>query len=493
MTQTTSIQAGATSVRATPDHASQLIDGRWVDGESVRDVVDPGNGELVGTLTWGTAQDAVNAADSAARAFDDWASKTGRYRADILRDAADLLDRRAPDLSITLAREAGKRLPEAQGEIAFSAEYLRWFAEEARRVPGSVITPESGERRHLTISRPAGVALSLTPWNFPVSIQARKIAPMLAAGCTVVARASEKTPLAVTELFRALTDAGVPRGVLNLVQGPARELTSALIDHESVRVLSFTGSTEVGSAIMARAARRIVRPLLELGGNAPFLVFEDADIDAAVEGAVLARLRNTGQSCVAANRFLVHRSMADEFGERLAARFDAMTIGHGMPGEDGVVPDLGPMISAERVAAVQSLIDNAVADGAELLTRRTAVPASGAFLAPTLLRCDAPGSRILSEEVFGPAAAILAFDDDDQALAIANDTEMGLASYIFTNDPQRIWRFAENLDAGIVGVNDPLPSVAFAPMGGTKLSGIGREGASVGMEEFLETRHVAWR
>jgi len=473
--------------------AQQLINGVWESAAQSKDVTDPADGSLVGQVSWGSAADATRAADAAAAAFDSWSETTGRKRADLLHAAADLLTERRGEIALTLAREAGKRLPEAQGEVDFSVEYFRWFAEEARRPAGAIIAPEATGRRHFTSHHPLGVAVSLTPWNFPVSIQARKIAAMLAAGCTVVGRVAEKAPLAATALFQVLTDAGFPAGVVNIVHGPSREVTGALLEHPAVRAVSFTGSTQVGSQIMALASRRIVRPLLELGGNAPFIVCADADLDDAIEGALLGRLRNTGQSCVAANRFLVHESVIDEFGSRLAARFDALSIGPGVPVDGGPVPDLGPMIDQERVAAVRSMISDAVDGGGHLLTARTEVPAHGAFLAPALVR-DAPADSALArEEVFGPAAAITAFTDDDHALHQANSTEMGLAAYVWTLDAARAWKYSDRLEAGIVGINDPLPSVSFAPMGGTKQSGLGREGSSDGMREFQETRYVAWR
>ncbi|MGM9471332.1 NAD-dependent succinate-semialdehyde dehydrogenase [Pseudarthrobacter sp. YS3] len=474
-------------------YANQLIEGRWEPADDARAVLDPGNGSQVGEVAWGGSMDAQRAADSAAKAFDSWSRTTAKTRADILRDAASLLSDRRNSISLLLAREAGKRLPEAQGEVDFSVEYLRWFAEEARRSNGTVHAPEADGRRHLSIRRPSGVALSLTPWNFPVSIQARKLAPMLAAGCTVVGRVAEKAPLAATELFRALVDAGVPAGVLNLVHGPSREITATLLNHEATRVVSFTGSTHVGAAVMAQASKRIIRPLLELGGNAPFIVFDDADLDAAIEGAVLGRLRNTGQSCVAANRFLVHESIAEEFGARLAARFDSLTIGHGVPGAGEDMPDLGPMIDASRVSEVGAIVTDSLEQGARLLTSDRAVPASGAYIAPALLADVAPGSRLAKEEVFGPAAGIFTFRSDDEALAMANSTDMGLAAYVWTSNAARAWKYSDLLEAGIVGINDPLPSVAFAPMGGVKQSGLGREGASIGLEEFQDTRYLAWR
>lgn len=473
--------------------AEHLIAGRWETSDASRPVLDPALDTTVGEVAWGDRNDATRAADSAAKAFDDWASTTPRKRADILRDAADVLADRKGQIALTLAREAGKLLPEAEAEVAFSAEYLRWFAEEARRIDGSVLAPEAPGRRHLAIRRPAGVALSLTPWNFPVSIQARKLAPMLAAGCPVVARVSEKAPLAATELFRVLADAGIPDGVLNLVHGPARELTAGLLGHQAVRVVSFTGSTEVGSAIMAQAAARITRPLLELGGNAPYIVFDDADLDAAVEGAVIAKLRNTGQSCVAANRFIVHEDIADEFGSRLAARFDALTLGPGVPNAEGEMPGLGPVIDDVRARAVGALIADALERGGKLLTSPRELPATGSYAAPALVADLPEDAKLLTTEVFGPAAGIVRFRTDHDALTLANGTEMGLAAYVWTASASRAWAFGEQLEAGIIGINDPVPSVAFAPMGGVKQSGLGREGSSAGIEEFLETRYLAWR
>lgn len=473
--------------------ARHLVNGTWHTAGSSKDVTDPGNGSTIGEVAWGTADDATAAADAAAAAFGAWSRTTARVRADLLRNAADLLAERRDEVAHTLALEAGKRLPEAQGEVDFSVEYFRWFAEEVRRSTGTVSPPELHGRRHLSLRKPIGVALSLTPWNFPVSIQARKLAAMLAAGCTVVGRVSEKAPLAATGLFEVLRDAGFPAGVVNLVHGPSREITAALLQHPAVRAVSFTGSTGVGRQIMASAAERVVRPLLELGGNAPFIVFEDADLDAAVDGAVLGRLRNTGQSCVAANRFLVQDSIAEEFSQKLAARFDAMSIGHGVPDDGSGVPDLGPMIDAERVAAVQALVDDALARGARRVTQRTDAPAHGAFMAPTLLTDVPDDAPLVSEEVFGPAAGVVTFSSEEDAIRKANATEMGLAAYVWSRDPKRAWDIPERLEAGIVGVNDPLPSVAFAPMGGAKQSGLGREGSSLGLEEFEEVQYVAWR
>jgi succinate-semialdehyde dehydrogenase/glutarate-semialdehyde dehydrogenase len=465
-----------------------LCDGVWESRDELREVINPADGTPVGAVAWGTPDDAVRAADAAARAFPTWADTPARRRADLLLDAARLISERSEQLGALLAREAGKRKPEAVAEVAFSAEYFRWFAEQARRPHGQVIPAELPDRRHVTLRRPTGVVASLTPWNFPCSIQARKLAPALAAGCTVVARVSEKAPLAVTEMIRCLTEVGLPAGVVNLVHGPARAITQTLLAHGAVRVVTFTGSTQVGREIMASGAGRIVRPLLELGGDAPFVVFADADIDAAVEGALLAKFRNTGQSCIAANRFIVHESVYEEFVGRFVERVDAMTIGDGLADP---CPDLGPVIDQGRAAELTGFVEEAVDAGAKVLTREFALPSQGSYVAPTLLADVPDGVRLACTEAFGPIAAIFRFRDEQEALARANGTEMGLAGYFWSRDVARCWRVAERLEVGIVGVNNALPSVAFAPMGGVKQSGLGREGAEVGLEEFQDVRYLA--
>ena len=474
--------------------ATDLIDG--VDGElsAAREVVNPASGQSCGRVSHVEAEVARErtnrAADAAAAALTDWGNASARVRSDVLLEAVDRLSDRIDDIAYVLAVEAGKRLPEAQAEVRFSSEYLRWFAEEIRRPRGEFFTSEDNGRRQLSIRRPLGVVASLTPWNFPVSIQARKVAPALAAGCTVVARVSEKAPLAVTMWLKTLHEAGLPDGVLNLVHGDARTVTATLLEHRAVRGVSFTGSTGVGSAIMAQAASRIVRPMLELGGNAPMIVHDDADLDIAITQAELGKLRNTGQSCVGVNRFLVHRSVAEEFSARLAARFDTLSIGDGT---GTPLPDVGPVIDADRVAAVNQIIDDALATGGRRLTAERTLPTDGFWVAPTLV-ADAPAdSRLATEEVFGPAAGIFVFDTDAEAVELANRTEMGLAAYVFTSSPARAFAFGEQLDAGIVGINDALPTVAFTPMGGTKQSGLGREGGTEGLLEFQEVRYLAWR
>lgn len=453
-------------------------------------VTNPADGSVIAEIEYGGAAEATAACDAAAAAFGEWAGRSARARADVLRTVADLLVARADDIGLLLARESGKRLPEGVAEINFSAEYFRWFAEEARRPHGEVLSPEIDGRRQIVQHGPAGVAGVLTPWNFPVSIQARKLAPALAAGCTTVSRASEQAPLAVIELFKVLAEAGIPSGVANLVQGPAGEVTQAILRHRAVRVVSFTGSTEVGRLVMAQAAERIVRPLLELGGDAPFVVLDDADVEAAVEGALIAKFRNNGQSCIAANRFIVQDGVHDDFCARLASRVDAMTVGD--PVGDPV-PDLGPMINASRAGAIRSLGEEASRAGARRLTREFDLPAGDSFVAPALY-ADVPRDVPLGcSEVFGPIAAVFRVSSDDEALELANDTEMGLAAYVYTRDGSRAWRFTEGLEAGIVGCNNPLPSAAFAPMGGVKQSGLGREGSRIGLEEFCETRYTGWQ
>jgi succinate-semialdehyde dehydrogenase / glutarate-semialdehyde dehydrogenase len=469
-------------------NALHLIGGKWIDSAETRSVTNPADDSEVGTFAYGDGALAREAVEQAAASFADWAAMPARRRSVILLRAADLIAERATRIGRLLAMEGGKRLSEAIGEVSFSAEYFRWFAEEARRPSGSVHPPEAVGRRHLSIQRPAGVVASLTPWNFPCSIQARKLAPALASGCTVVARVSEKAPLAVTQLIGCLVDAGIPPGTINLVHGPASTITNAYVSHPAVRVVTFTGSTAVGQQVMKSAADRVVRPLLELGGDAPFVVFEDADIEKAVEGAMLAKFRNNGQSCIAANRLYVHRSVFDDFVTRLARQIDGMVIGDPLAENS---PDLGPCIDLSRVEAVRDLVDDAIAGGARKVTRDFQLPPRGSFAAPALLTDVPTTCGLATSEVFGPVAAVFPFDSEDEVLRRANDTELGLAGYFYTTDQARVWRVAELLDVGIVGVNDPLPTVCFAPMGGTKQSGLGREGGSHGLEEFQETRYLA--
>nr|BBH92046.1 NAD-dependent succinate-semialdehyde dehydrogenase [Thermogemmatispora argillosa] len=469
--------------------ASLYIRGEWhrPDAGNVREIRNPADGSLVATIGYGSQSEALAAAEAAREAFPSWAGLPARARADLLLQASRLLQERSERIGYLLALESGKRLPEAVAEVRFAVEYLRWFAEQVRRPAGELLRPETAQRRQLTLRQPCGVALCLTPWNFPVSIQARKLAAALAAGCTIVSRPSEKAPLAVMELFRCLHEAGLPPGVANLVHGPAAEITQTLLRHPAVRVVSFTGSTEVGRQIMHQAAERVVRPLLELGGNAPFIVFADADLDRAVEGAMLAKFRNNGQSCIAANRFFVEAPIFAEFVERFAARINAMRVGN--PVQEPI-PDLGPVIDEQRQQALTRLVAEAKAAGAQPVTRPVALPSRGTFVAPMLL-VDLPADNALAqEEIFGPVALVFPFETEEEVIARANASEMGLAAYFYTRQLERAWRVAEALEAGIIGLNAPLPSVAYAPMGGLKQSGLGREGSHEGLDEFQEVKYL---
>jgi len=466
------------------------IAGRWhhPDGGPTLPVRNPATGETLAHLSYGGAEEAVAAADAAADAAEEWAGQSARHRGDVLNKAADLLDERAEAIGRLLAAESGKRVAEAIGETRFSAEYFRWFADAVRQPHGEVLTPEDPGRRQLTITSPVGVVASLTPWNFPLSIQARKVAPALAAGCTVVARASEKAPLAVLELFRALDDAGLPPGVVNVIHGPAGEQSDALLAHPAVRMLTFTGSTSVGTRLMAVAANRVVRCALELGGDAPFIIFADADLDAAVDGLLLAKFRNNGQSCIGANRVFVERPVLDEVADRLGAATSRLSVGDPLGPDD---PDIGPLIDTDRVKAVTTLVDEALSSGARWLGEAPEIPPGDCYTRPGFLLGAAETTGLATTEVFGPVAGVFPFDTDDEVISRANDTEMGLAGYFYTRDPKRLWTVAERLEVGIVGCNHPLPSVAFAPMGGMKQSGLGREGARQGLEEFVETRYLS--
>ena len=465
-----------------------LIGGAWSSGTRAIKILNPATGKVVGDLDYGGKDEAEEALSAAAKAFPSWSQCPSRARAEVLRRTAELLVERKDTIGKVLAEETGKRLPEAVAEVQLASEYFRWFSEEVRRPRGNVIPHEIDGRRHMTISRPSGVAAILTPWNFPVSIQARKLAAALGAGCTVVARASESAPLAVVELFRLLQEAGCPDGVVNLVHGPAAEITETWLANPVVRVVSFTGSTKVGRDIMRLATNNMIRPCLELGGDAPFIVFDDADIDAAVAGAMIAKFRNNGQSCLAANRFLVHEKIYQPFVDRLVEAINAMTIGDGCANP---VPDLSALINDGRVRAIRLLVEEALESGARKLTRDFELPNIGSYMEPMLLGDVQPKVSLACTEVFGPVAGVFRFSSDVEALEQANDTEFGLAAYIYTRDLGRSWYFGERLQAGIVGINNPLPPVAYAPMGGVKQSGIGREGGNKGLEEFEDLHYLA--
>ncbi len=469
---------------------SLFIDGEWQEAinKEVKGVINPATGKVFCEIGYGEVDDALSAVDAADRAFGAWSKTSVRERADILNRTADLLRQRADHIGLILAAESGKPLPQAIGEVKFSAEYFQWFAEEVRRPYGQSIPSDAANKRHHVYTQPAGVALCLSPWNFPVSIQARKLAPALAAGCTVVARGSEVAPLSLIELFKCLQDAGIPKGVANLIQGPAAVTTAAMMKHPAVRVVSFTGSTPVGRSLMRQAADGVIRLALELGGNAPFIVFADADIEKAVEGAMIAKFRNNGQSCIGANRFYVHERIYDKFTALFAEKILRMKIGN--PTEE-VDLDLGPMVNLKDKARIESLIHEAEALGAKPLVPKAEVPAEGYYVPPVILENVPESAALAREELFAPVAPLFKFADENEVIEKANSSDMGLAAYVYTNDLSRSIRVTESLKFGIIGLNNALPSVAYAPMGGVKQSGIGREGARIGLEEFMDVKYVA--
>jgi len=469
---------------------SLLINGEWREAisKAAKGVENPATGQIICEIGYGGSEDALLAVDAADRAFASWSSASVRERSNILNRVADLLRQRTDSIATILAAEAGKPLAQAVGEIKFSAEYFQWFAEEIRRPAGQIIPGDAVSKSHYVYSQPAGVALCLTPWNFPVSIQARKLAPALAAGCTVVARASEVAPLAVIELFKCLQDAGIPKGVANLVQGPASSTTEAMMKHSAVRVVSFTGSTPVGRSLMRQAADQMKRLALELGGNAPFIVFEDADIDKAVAGAMIAKFRNNGQSCIGANRFYIHEKIYDKFAGAFANKIASMKIGDPV-NEPGV--DLGPMINLKSKTRIEQLVRETEALGATHLTPQRDVPATGYYFPPIIMENVPETCTFATDELFAPVAPLFKFTDEADVIKKANSTDYGLASYVYTNDLSRSLRVTEALKFGIVGLNSALPSVAYAPMGGVKQSGIGREGGRIGLEEFMDVKYIA--
>jgi len=469
---------------------SLWINGEWrqaVSGEAIV-IRNPATGEVIAEMGYGDVADATTAVEAASEAFASWRQTTARQRSDLLLQGADIILNRAAEIGYILAEETGKRLAEAVGEVRFAAEYFRWFAEEARRPYGELLPNEDAQKRHWMQHQPAGVALCLTPWNFPVSIQARKVAAALAAGCTVVARPSQKAPLSVIELFHCLMQAGFPAGVVNLVHGPAASTSAAMMNHAAVRVVSFTGSTTVGQSLVHLSANRLQRLALELGGNAPFLVYADADIERAVDAAMVAKFRNNGQSCIAANRFYVHRQVYETFVERLASRVRQMKIGEPLAHPE---VDLGPMIDAQAAQHLRDCANHAIKLGSVNVCGEMWAPQRDTYLTPQLL-VDVPrNSEFATTELFGPAAPIFTFDEDEEAIALANQCDMGLAAYAFTESLSRATHISEELQYGIVGLNHALPSVAFAPMGGVKMSGLGREGGRLGLEEFQEVKYVS--
>jgi succinate-semialdehyde dehydrogenase/glutarate-semialdehyde dehydrogenase len=466
-----------------------FISGSWraATGDGTLKVDDPATGEVLTEVADATVEDGRAALDAAVAAQADWAATAPRDRGEILRRAFETITSRADDLALLMTLEMGKPVKESKAEIAYAAEFFRWFSEEAVRIHGRWSVAPNGASRLLTMKQPVGPCLFITPWNFPMAMGTRKIGPAIAAGCTMVVKPASQTPLSMLALAQILEEAGLPGGVLNVVTtSTTGTVMEPLIRDPRLRKLSFTGSTEVGKKLVEQSAEQLLRVSMELGGNAPFLVFGDADVDAAVDGAMLAKMRNMGEACTAANRFLVHESVAPEFSARLAERMQALRVGRGT--EDGV--DVGPLVDAPSRTKVTELVQDAVERGADVLTGGSAVGDRGYFYEPTVLGGVRPGSRLLREEIFGPVAPVVTFTEDDEALRIANDTEYGLVAYAYTNDLKRALRIAEGLDTGMVGLNAGIVSNPAAPFGGVKQSGFGREGGFEGIDEYLETKYV---
>ncbi|GIE94255.1 NAD-dependent succinate-semialdehyde dehydrogenase [Paractinoplanes rishiriensis] len=467
-----------------------FIGGKWVPAASGArfDVLDPATGDVIAAVANGDESDAIAAVDAAAVAAPAWAATPPRARAEVLRRAFELMTARADELARLISLENGKALTDARGEVAYAAEFFRWYAEEAVRANGTVATAPSGANRILVVRQPVGVCVLVTPWNFPAAMATRKIGPALGAGCTVILKPASDTPLTALAMAALLAEAGVPDGVVNVL--PSRssgKVVGKMLHDPRVRKVSFTGSTEVGRLLLAQAADNVVNTSMELGGNAPFLVFEDADLDAAVDGAMIAKMRNGGEACTAANRFYVHRSVAAEFSSRLADRMAALRVGPGVA-EDTQV---GPLVNEDTVGKVDALVKSAVADGAQPTTGGTRPSGPGFYYPPTVLVDVPPTAAILREEIFGPVAPIVVFDSDAEAVSYANDTEYGLVAYLYTQDLSRGLRISEAIEAGMIGLNRGLVSDPAAPFGGVKQSGIGREGGHEGLLDYTESKYIA--
>ena len=468
-----------------------FIGGSWRDatGGATFAVEDPSTGQELAQVADATVDDGTAALDSAVAAQAEWARSAPRDRGEILRRAFDLITARTDDLARLMTLEMGKTLAESRAEIAYAAEFFRWFSEEAVRIHGRYSVAPNGATRLVTLKQPVGPCLMITPWNFPLAMATRKIGPAIAAGCTMVLKPAGLTPLSALAAADILREAGLPPGVLNVVTtSHTGAVMGPLIADPRLRKLTFTGSTEVGRTLVEQSAQNLLRVSMELGGNAPFIVFDDADLDAAVEGAMLAKMRNIGEACTAANRFLVHASVADDFAERLAGRMSSLRLGRGV--DDGV--EVGPLVEEAQRSKVAELVDDAVNRGARVLTGGAAVEGDGWFYQPTVLTDVPKEARLCAEEIFGPVAAIVRFDDEADAIAQANATEYGLVAYAFTRDFARATRLFEALETGMVGINQGIVSNPAAPFGGVKASGFGREGGFEGIEEYLETKYVGF-
>lgn len=467
-----------------------FIDGQWragTEGKNI-DVIDPSNGDVIVSVADATVDDAMEAIASAHRAAKGWAATAPRKRSEILRRCFELMIENKDMLAELISLENGKTLNDAQGEVAYAAEFFRWFAEEAVRLNGEISTAPSGANKIIVQHQPIGVAVLVTPWNFPAAMATRKIGPALAAGCTCVLKPATETPLTALVLANLYKQAGVPDGVVNVVttsqSGP---VVSAMLNDPRVRKLSFTGSTEVGRTLLREAAGTVISCSMELGGNAPFIIFDDADLDAAIDGAMVAKMRNGGEACTAANRFYVQSGIAEAFSAGLVERMKSMKVGAGYDPKS----QCGPLINRKAVERLTALVTDATTRGAKVLVGGGPLDGQGYFFAPTVLSGVSPDSRISAEEIFGPIAALTTFDTEDEVIELANATEYGLISYVYTRDLARGMRVSEQMDSGMVGLNRGLVSDPAAPFGGTKQSGLGREGAHVGILEFCETKYIA--
>lgn len=465
------------------------IDGQWVDADSGRQIPvhDPASGKAIGHVPRGGAAETQRAIDAAERALPAWRAHTAAERARLLYRWYELLMQNQEDLARLMTLEQGKPLAESRGEIAYAASFIQWFAEEGKRAYGEVIPSPFPDRRLLVLKQPVGVCAAITPWNFPSAMITRKAGPALAAGCTMVLKPATATPLSALALAELADRAGIPAGVFNVVTGDSGPIGETLTQSPVVRKLSFTGSTEIGRQLMAQSAPTLKKLSLELGGNAPFIVFDDADLDAAVAGAVASKYRNTGQTCVCTNRFLVQSGIYDAFAQKLAEATKQLKVGSGL--EEDVVQ--GPLINQAAVDKVQELVDDATAKGAKVLTGGQGHELGGLWYQPTVLADIAPGMDLLQQEIFGPVSALMKFDTEAEAIAHANDTEFGLASYLYSRDMARIWRVSEALEYGMVGINTGLISTEVAPFGGVKHSGLGREGSRHGLDDYLELKYLA--
>jgi succinate-semialdehyde dehydrogenase/glutarate-semialdehyde dehydrogenase len=466
------------------------IAGAWREatGGGTLPVEDPGTGEELARIADATAEDAVAALDAACAVQDEWARTPPRKRGEILQRAYDEIVERTEELALLMTLEMGKPLAESRGEVSYAAEFFRWFAEESVRIDGRFATAPDGKSRLLVMKQPVGPCLLITPWNFPMAMGTRKIGPAIAAGCTMVVKPAKQTPLSMLALADVLERAGLPAGVLNVItSSSASRIVSPLMSDRRLRKVSFTGSTEIGRLLVEQGAEQLLRMSMELGGNAPFIVFEDADLDRAVDGAMLAKMRNGGEACTAANRFFVHEDVADAFTERFAERMRQLTVGHGA--QDG--SDVGPLIDGGERDKVAALVDDARSAGAQVLCGGAPVDGPGYFYAPTVLAGVPEGSRVLTEEIFGPVAPVQTFATEDEVVAAANDTEYGLVAYLFTQDIDRALRVGERLETGMLGLNQGIVSNPAAPFGGVKHSGFGREGGREGIDEYLSTKYFA--